>query len=241
MIKSQLMHTLSTPQIPFSQRLRESTRKAHSMAERAGFIRGFLRGVIDPQNYRQLLTDYYHVYDAMETVMSQSTHPIVSAIYFPELRRLPAIGRDLEYFAGPNWEMGLNPSKSAIAYAAQIHAIAKSDPELLVAHAYTRYLGDLSGGQILKKILVSALNLPDNQGSNFYEFPEISDHAKFKKTFRRTLDELPLAEFERVAIIEEANAVFAHNTAIFNELDGSAWDSVISMLSHAFATPLRAA
>lgn len=231
----------TTPSLPFSRRLRESTRKSHSMAERAGFIRGFLRGVVDLPNYRQLLTDYYHVYDAMETVMSRSQHPVVQAIYFEELKRLPALTQDLEHFAGPAWHIGLKPSIAAEAYAARIHDVARENEELLVAHAYTRYLGDLSGGQILKKILVGALNLADGEGIAFYEFPEISDHASFKQKFRKTLDELPLTASSEAAIIAEANLVFGHNTAVFNELDGNAWDSVVSIISHAFATPLRAA
>ena len=44
--------------------------------------------------------------------------------------------------------------------------IAKEEPYLLIAHHYTRYLGDLSGGQILKNIAQKALNL-DQQGLAF--------------------------------------------------------------------------
>lgn len=231
----------STDPTPFSRRLRDSTRKAHGMAEKAGFIRGFLRGVVDLANYRQLLTDYHHVYDAMESVMSQSEHPIVRAIYFPELRRLPALAQDLKHFAGPGWKLGARPSSAARNYVARIREVARYQPELLVAHSYTRYLGDLSGGQILKKILVGALDLPDGEGIAFYEFPEISDHAAFKQKFRQTMDELLLDESSQEAIIAEANLVFGLNTAVFDELEGSAWESVVSIISHAFATPLRAA
>ncbi len=227
--------------LPFSKRLRESTRKAHSMAERAGFIRGFLRGVIDPSNYRQLLTDYHHVYAAMEDVMTASDHPIVQQVYFSELLRLPALEQDLAFFAGSSWSLGIRASGAARAYADRVREIAQHEPALLVAHAYTRYLGDLSGGQILKKILVQSLDLPAGQGIAFYEFPEIEDHAAFKIQFRRALDQLPIDAAIQDAIIGEANLVFRLNTAVFDELSGSAWDSVISMISHAFATPARAA
>lgn len=231
----------SSPVIPFSRRLRESTRKAHGMAERAGFIRGFLRGVVDLQNYRQLLTDYYYVYEAMEEVMAQVKHPTVRAIHFSELERVPALAQDLRHFAGPGWKLRRTPSPAARSYIARIWEVAQNKPELLVAHSYTRYLGDLSGGQILKKILVGALDLPAGQGVAFYEFPEISNHAAFKQKFRQAMDDLPLDESTQEEIIAEANLVFGLNTAVFAELEGNAWDSVVSIISHAFAIPLRAA
>jgi len=41
----------------------------------------------------------------------------------------------------------------------------------LIAHSYTRYIGDLSGGQILG-IAERAMN-SDGQGTAFYEFKDI--------------------------------------------------------------------
>ena len=55
------------------------------------------------------------------------------------------------------------------------------DAEALVAHLYTRYLGDLSGGQILRRAVVRAYGLAGpgettldaRAGVAFYDFPEI--------------------------------------------------------------------
>ena len=44
--------------------------------------------------------------------------------------------------------------------------MAKDNPILLVGHHYTRYLGDLSGGQILKGIAKKALKLKDDHASS---------------------------------------------------------------------------
>ena len=55
----------------------------------------------------------------------------------------------------------------------RINQISKEKPELLVAHAYTRYLGDLSGGQILKKIAQRGMGLQGSEGLAFYEFDKI--------------------------------------------------------------------
>src|SRR5207237_3072297 len=58
---------------------------------------------------------------------------------------------------------------------------------LPISHAYTRYLGDLSGGQIIKKILARSLALPP-EALSFYEFPEIADIRRFKDAYRDVLE-----------------------------------------------------
>ncbi|MFN9859333.1 MAG: biliverdin-producing heme oxygenase, partial [Pseudanabaena sp.] len=67
------------------------------------------------------------------------------------------------------------------------------DPVLLIAHSYTRYMGDLSGGQALKHIVRSALDLPDECGTTFYEFdqlPTLEAKKNFKDRYRQALDSL---------------------------------------------------
>ena len=50
-------------------------------------------------------------------------------------------------------------------YVNRIHGVSRSQPELLIGHACTRYMGDLSVGQILKKIVQSAMQLVDYRGT----------------------------------------------------------------------------
>jgi heme oxygenase len=101
----------------------------------------------------------------------------------------------------------------------RINAISKEKPELLVAHAYTRYLGDLSGGQILKKIAQRSMGLEGSKGLAFYEFKEVSDEAQFKLNYKAALDSLPIKENEASQIIAEANTAFTLNMNIFSELE----------------------
>jgi heme oxygenase len=88
-------------------------------------------------------------------------------------------------------------------------------PELLIAHAYTRYLGDLSGGQILRRIAAYALRLEGPAGLRFYEFSQIPNIEEFKHQFRQRLDELPLAESMLSAVVAEAVQAFTYSGAIF--------------------------
>ena len=83
----------------------------------------------------------------------------LSAINFKELNRVEAIKKDLRYYYGPNWSTVIKPSEACIRYVERIHEVADSnEPYLLVGHHYTRYLGDLSGGQILKNIAEKAMD-----------------------------------------------------------------------------------
>ena len=99
--------------------------------------------------------------------------------------------------------------------------VAKESPELLVGHHYTRYIGDLSGGQILKKIAKKALNLEGDNGLRFYEFQMIKDEKEFKKLYSETLNKLPIDQIVADNIIEEANKAFNYNMEMFKELEGN--------------------
>ncbi|MBL1175463.1 heme oxygenase (biliverdin-producing) [Pantanalinema sp. GBBB05] len=203
-------------------KLREGTKKSHTMAENTGFIACFLKGTVEKNSYRKLVSNLYYVYTAMEEEMEkQKNHPIVSKIYFPELNRKEALEADLYYYYGANWREQIAPSSAAQAYVARIREVSNTAPELLVAHSYTRYLGDLSGGQILKGIAQRGMNLTDGSGTNFYEFKTISDEKAFKTVYRQAMNDLEVDDATAERIVDEANDAFGLNMKMFKELEGS--------------------
>ncbi|HBQ99060.1 heme oxygenase (biliverdin-producing) [Roseofilum sp. Belize Diploria] len=203
-------------------KLREGTKKAHTMAENVGFIKCFLKGTVEKESYRKLSGNLYFVYSAMEEEMARhQNHPILGKLYFPELNRKESIEQDLAFYYGSNWREGVSLSPAGQAYVDQIRKVSNEEPELLISHLYTRYMGDLSGGQILKKIAQTAMNLPEGQGTQFYEFADIPDEKAFKNNYRQTMDSLPIDEATADRIVEEANAAFGMNMKMFNELEGS--------------------
>ena len=206
----------------FSKQLKEGTKKSHSAAENTKFVAGFLRGVLDKEQYRQLLTNFYYVYDTMEQRIRESTDNLVSMISYPELERVNSLERDLRYYYGPMWRDKQIPSEACNKYCYRINEIAEKDPYLLIAHHYTRYIGDLSGGQILKGIASKALDNPVGEGLHFYDFPEIEDAKAWKDGYRLCLDNMDLNEQQKNAIITEANYAFRLNMYIFDEIQGSA-------------------
>nr|QCI04224.1 Heme oxygenase [Anotrichium furcellatum] len=205
-----------------AQQLREGTSKSHSMAENVSFVKSFLGGVVDKKSYRQLLANLFFVYSAIEEEMEKNKdHFAISFIYFPELYRKSSLCEDLAYYYGQNWQNEIEPSTATQVYVDRIHLIGNNQPELLIAHSYTRYMGDLSGGQILKKIAQSAMQLSDDIGTSFYIFRDIEDDNEFKSGYRQSLNDIPLNSAQIDQIISEANVAFNLNMKIFQELNSN--------------------
>ncbi len=219
--------------IALARQLREGTKKAHTMAENTGFVSCFLKGVVDKSTYRNLVADLYFVYQAMEAEvdrLSSEGHPVVSSIKYLELNREDQLEKDLVFYFGSDWNTIIKPTPAAKAYVDRIHKVANDSPELLVGHHYTRYIGDLSGGQILKNIAQKAMNLSEDEGLNFYIFDCIDDEKEFKVKYSETLDSLPINQSTADLIVEEANKAFKCNMDMFQELEGNLIASIGKLL-----------
>jgi len=208
--------------VALASQLREGTKKAHTMAENTGFVSCFLKGVVDKASYRTLVADLWFVYSAMEEEIGRlRDHPVVGPVAFSELNRRDSLEQDLAFYFGPSWRQQIQATPGAQEYVARLHQVAKESPELLVGHHYTRYIGDLSGGQILKNIAQKAMNLGDHDGLRFYEFDAIPDEKGFKANYRATLDALPIDQATADRIVAEANQAFHCNMKMFQELEGN--------------------
>jgi len=90
---------------------------------------------------------------------------------------------------------------------------AAGDGSRLIAHAYIRYLGDLYGGQILRRILARSLGL-GAPSLSFYDFPAIADAEAFKAGYRAALDQAALEIEDCAGVVEEAALAFELNIAV---------------------------
>ncbi|AAN51745.1 heme oxygenase [Leptospira interrogans str. 2003000735] len=200
--------------------LREGTSEEHKAAESSAFIRCFMKGILEKGTYARHLEAFYYVYESMEEELERNKNNLVlKSIYFPELYRKNALLEDLQFFYGTWKPNDHQPSVATQDYVQRIRKISETQPELLAAHSYVRYLGDLSGGQILKKVAARALNLPEGKGISFYEFPMIQDINGFKQNYRTALDSLPVNDSEKQSILAESKQVFLLNQGIFSELE----------------------
>ena len=214
----------------FAIQLKEGTKKSHSAAENTTFVKSFLRGVVNKESYRALVNDLYFVYCALEEEVSKlKDHPVVGNLQLSDLNRRDALEMDLRYYYGPIWRSLIKPSEACERYVNRIREVAKNEPELLVGHHYTRYLGDLSGGQILKGIAQKALELGDGQGLKFYDFEKIEDTKAYKAGYRGILNDLPIDQHQADAIIVEANYAFRLNMYMFDTLEGNWFKSILKI------------
>lgn len=198
--------------------LRHGTSVAHRQTESARFFKALLGNQVGRDVYAQLLLRLHPVYRAIENAFEQHRHdPRIAPLHRPELHRSRALEQDLRFFLDPD-ATPQTPSRAAARYAGRITQVAAEDPALLIAHAYTRYLGDLSGGQVVARRLRSAFDLDSNRGLAFYEFPAVTDADAYKQEYRRTLSALPFDQPTKQRIVDEANLAFRLNREIAEEL-----------------------
>jgi len=206
-----------------AQRLREGTQHSHTAAENTAYMKCFLKGIVELEPFRKLLANLYLVYSTLEAEMHRyQNHLVVGPTYFPEVNRTANLQRDLAYYYGENWREQVVPLPSGQVYVDRLLEISNTDPALLIAHAYTRYMGDLSGGQSLKRIIRSALKLPEDQGTGLHDFEQLpTREAKqaFKEKYRQALNALPIDDATIQRIVDEANYAFQLNRDVMHELE----------------------
>lgn len=140
----------------------------------------------------------------------------MSQLLFVELNRTPAITADLAQLGEHSTPPPLGMLASTRAYVERIQA-CEFDAVRYLAHHYVRYLGDLSGGQVMRVWLARHYRLTDAE-TTFFEFAEIGKPVQFKRRYRELLDALPLDDIEQQCLCAEAAASFDANEAIFEEL-----------------------
>ena len=201
------------------ERLRADTRDLHTEAERAGIMPALLRGTLERARYNALLRNLHALYAALEPALTQhAAHADVAPIYFPALFRLAPLEADLAVLHGPGWPEDIALQPATQRYVARLQDIASTRPELLAAHAYVRYLGDLSGGQMLRKIVAQGYQLEGDEGSRFYDFGKPAAVRAHLQAFRVGLAGLASDGARIDALVAEARWAFGLHSALFTEL-----------------------
>lgn len=210
--------------------LDDGTRKSHSMAQNTSFVGGFFKGIGTKDAFSKLVTSLYFVYKAQEEAFDNINNEAVKSLDYKELRRVSSLEKDMHFFYGDDWQSKIQPSIAAKKYVARIEEITNSEEsQLLIAHQYTRYLGDLFGGQMMGGMAMKSLGLKEGEGTSFYNFNDIPDTSSFIDIWYTNLNKLDLTLEQKNAIVEEANYVFDLNIEILEELEGSPFKAVLMM------------
>lgn len=200
--------------------LRSRTRSIHVEAERSGIIADLLRGRADRHGYALWLRNLLPAYEALERGLdAQRERPGMAAVAARPVYRAPAIEADLLALEGADWR-SLPVLDSGARYGKRIAEAASRDGGRLLAHAYTRFLGDLNGGRVLSRLLGGSLGLGP-EALSVYAYPEIEDLDAFKSAYRMALDEAG-ATADAEAVSEEALASFQLNIDVAVEVQQKA-------------------
>lgn len=204
--------------IPFSRLVRERSSGSHRESEGAGFMHGLLKGEATRDDYVALVSQHWAIYEALEGAEPAMREvPLVAPFLSPALTRLPALETDLAYLIGDDWRERLALMPATIEYAARIREVAATWPAGYIAHHYTRYLGDLSGGLHIGRVIGRQFGFETN-GIGFYLFDQIADPAAFKDAYRAQLDSAPWSADEQQRVVDEVLRAYDFNTRLFEQL-----------------------
>ncbi|MFC8790443.1 biliverdin-producing heme oxygenase [Streptomyces cinereoruber] len=205
---------------PFSTLIRTASHEQHTEAETSSFMGDLLGGRLGVDAYARYTEQLWFVYRALEEgAEALREDPVAGPFIQPELFRTAALEQDLAHLRGPDWRDGLSPLPATVAYAERVAECAREWPAGYVAHHYTRYLGDLSGGQIIRDKAERTWGFArKGDGVRFYVFEEISNPAAFKRAYRELLDGVNADDLEKQRIVDECKRAFDFNGAVFHQL-----------------------
>jgi heme oxygenase len=196
--------------------VRAASADDHRAAERRGFIMALMGGELSLAEYTRYLAQLAWVYEALET---RGTRPGDPAVFDPALARLHAIDADLAALGASDWRTGHPPLDATAVYTAHLRAItADGDDVRYLAHHYTRYLGDLSGGQAVAALVGRHYGATPEQ-LGFFRF-DLGDGGavRYKRRYRQAMNALALSPDEIDVLVAEVRESFRLNSAIFEAL-----------------------
>lgn len=203
----------------FSIRLRNVTREDHTAAETSEFIVRLMGGSGSALDYVLLLAQYSYVYEALEIEARRlGSDPELALIMDPRLERVGALEADLVALL-PSVGLEAIPAALPITreYVERIHEVAMLEPARLVGHHYLRYLGDLSGGQAIGKLVGRHYGI-DAENLSMWRFEGIDKHKTYKDDYRAKLDAYAVTEERADALVDEAGRGFGLNRQLFAAL-----------------------
>ncbi|MDO7883105.1 heme oxygenase (biliverdin-producing) [Salinibacterium soli] len=208
--------------IPFSQALRERTWSSHGDSEGASFMKDLMTGAGTREDYIALVAQHYFIYEALEAAAARfASDPVASAFISPQLTRMPALEQDLEFLLGADWRSAISPLPTTVRYVQRIDEVAAEGwAGGFIAHHYTRYMGDLSGGQAIGRLMQRHFGFETN-GVGFYLFDQIASPKEFKETYREQLDAVEWSPEERERVIDEVIVAYRFNTELFIDLSAA--------------------
>lgn len=207
---------MTTSTTTLSELLREETRQAHENAEHSVFMERLLDGSLGVGAFVSFQEQAYLFYSALEdAVEACSGDSRLGAVADRLLDRRAVLQEDLRALGGTVDAVAL---EETAGYVAELQRIGRErDVPALVAHHYTRYLGDLAGGQVIGRLMVRHYGVSES-ATAFYRFPHIDKPKRYRDAYRGALDSMEFDAGEREHLLDAAREAFAYNSGVFEGL-----------------------
>lgn len=211
--------------LKLGEALRLQTRQLHIRVERTALMQALLRGQLDLPAYCTLLRNLHAIYCALENALElHAAHPGLAPVRLAGLARSRPLAGDLDELHGADWESAYPLMPATAAYVCRLNACASHAPALLLAHAYVRYLGDLSGGQMLQRVVARSFALQGSSGTRFYAFDDSGGATALARLFRAGLDAVDTDTGGMGALVAEAQWGFGQHERLFTELQPAGFE-----------------
>ncbi|WP_055489751.1 heme oxygenase (biliverdin-producing) [Streptomyces sp. TP-A0356] len=214
------MNTPDTTSTALSALIRTASQEQHREANTSTFITDLLGGRLGVEAYTRYTEQLWFLYEALESGAERlAADPVAGPFVRPELFRLGALERDLAHLREPGRRADLTALPATRRYAARVRECAERWPAGYVAHHYTRYLGDLSGGQIIRDRAEKTWGFArKGDGVRFYVFEGVANPAAFKRSYRELLDAMPVDDLEKQRVVAECKMAYLLNIEVFRAL-----------------------
>ena len=182
-------------------RITELTWEYHKNAERQQFVKILLSGNINEKLYATYLYNQLLCYGKLEEYCLESS-------LFHDTKNLPRAPH-IFYDYKALWGDTDNPpvqTESTTEYLKHLETI-RGENEKLYAHVYVRHLGDLSGGQMIKR---------KTPGPNRYYIFKHGEHKEYKRIVKERVESY-LNVYE-INVLPEAIFCFESATKLFKEM-----------------------
>ncbi len=199
--------------------LKELTWEHHKEAERQEFVKVLMSGKILEEVYGVYLYNQHQAYNILEAIaMSEGFFDDM-----PQLRRAPNIKKDFDELWTWNHQPWLCESTKRYVYHCQNELM--DSPEKIAAHIYVRHMGDLSGGQMIKR------KTPGGNRYYDFNFKKVDDGVQKYKSVQELKDALRLKvdSYQKYSdastltenvnnVVYEARVCFSFATELFKEM-----------------------
>jgi heme oxygenase len=200
--------------------LRSATQEVHKAAEQRPFMQAFFGGELPRAAYVEWLARQLHLYRAIERRLEAFAGRCAEGDVFPTaLHRAARIEDDLDLLSDAAWRSTDHLTPATTAYVARIESTDGFPPGVVV-HAWLRYMGNVGGRDVLRRLASASTGLPEDapRGLAFADFSAVGEVRPFFAEVHGRLDGLVLSPSERDRAVEEAEAGFRCNIALTDEL-----------------------